>query len=238
MAARFWPSEDPLGKRLKVGGQFAGWREIIGVVGDVRHFGPARQPDPEMYVPYLASNQPWREMTLVVRTSSDPARLAAAVRREVRSIDEDQPVYNIRAIEQLLSGSLSRQRFLALLLEVFAVLALVLAAIGVYSVMSYSVTQQTREIGIRIALGGSRADVLGLVIGRGMVLALIGVGAGIVAAVALTRLISSLLYGIRPNDPATFAAVVFGLVGVTALASYIPARRATKFDPMVALRDE
>jgi putative ABC transport system permease protein len=177
-------------------------------------------------------------MTLVVRADGNPAALSGAIRSEVLAIDKEQPVSRIRPLEQVVSESVAKQRFLMLLLGIFASVALVLAAVGLYGVMSYSVNQRTHEIGIRAALGAQRKDVLKLVVGQGMVLALTGAGLGLAASFALTRLMASLLFGVSATDPLTFAGIALLLTIVALLACYIPARRAMKVDPMIALRYE
>jgi putative ABC transport system permease protein len=177
-------------------------------------------------------------MTVVVRTAGDPSQLAAAVQREIQTIDPNQPVSDVRTMNQWLSESVARARFNALLLGLFSALALVLASVGIYGVISYSVTQRTHEIGIRMALGASARDVLKMVVGQGMLLAMIGVALGLVASFLLTRAMSSLLFGVSTTDPVTFIFISLMLVVVTLLACYIPARRATRVDPMTALRYE
>ncbi|HEX8456335.1 MAG TPA: ABC transporter permease [Pyrinomonadaceae bacterium] len=228
---------EPLGKQIQSDGSPV---EIVGVVGDVKQTGLTAPPRPEMFLPY---NSPFwqgmtQNMTLVVRASSDPATLTQAIRREVLAIDPAQPVYNVLTMEQVLDESISRQRLNMTLLSIFAVLATVLATVGIYSVMSYLVTQHTREIGIRMALGARPLDVLKLVLGQGLMLTLIGVAVGIGGALALTRLMESLLFGVRATDPLTFVGVSLLLTLVALFACYIPARRATRVDPMVALRYE
>src|ERR1051325_9868505 len=190
---------------------------------------------PEVYMSDL--QEPSSSMTVMVRTSGDPVALAGAVRERVAALDKDEPV-TLTTMDQIFSDSVGGQRFNMMLLTIFGALALVLAVIGVFGVINYSVAQRTQEIGIRIALGAGRKDIFRLVVGQGMVLALYGVGAGLVGAYALTRLISGLLFSVSPTDPFTFAAVSLLLTGVALLASYIPARRAMKVDPMVALRYE
>ena len=177
-------------------------------------------------------------MTLVIQTASDSSNLAEAARKAVLSLDPEQPVADVRTMEQRLNASLAAERFRLFLLGAFALLALLLAAIGIYGVISYSVDQRIHEIGLRMALGASRRDVLSLIVERGMVLSLIGVGLGIAGALALARFLTSLLYGVHPTDPVTFLAVSLLLIAVSLVATYIPARRATKVDPMVALRYE
>jgi putative ABC transport system permease protein len=235
MARRYWPDEDPLGKRLRIE-EGDPWMEIVGVVADVKHLGLDSQSRTELYVPYF--KDPWPFMTIVVRSGSGSATLANAMRSEVWAVDRDLPVPDIKTMEQLLADSVARRRFNMLLLGIFGGVALVLAAVGIYGVMSYSVTQRTREIGIRMALGASRSDVLKLVVGQGMTLALVGIGIGLAAAFALTRVLTSLLFAVGATDPATFVIISGLLTGVALAACFVPARRATKVDPMTALRYE
>jgi predicted permease len=239
MARRLWPGEDPIGKRLKVGPTTSPvpWLQIVGVVKDVRQFELDSEPRLQMYLPHDQFAF-FRPNYLVVKTDGDPLSLAATVRRTVWDMDKDQPVSNIRTMEGILSESVARQRFSMLLLVTFATLALVLAAVGLYGVMSYSVAQRTREIGIRMALGAQARDVLKMVVGQGIKLVLIGVAIGLAAALILTRLMSSLLFGVSATDPTTFITISLVLISVALLASYIPARRATKIDPLIALRYE
>jgi putative ABC transport system permease protein len=241
MARRFWPGEDPLGKRITPGSSDSAdpddWLTIIGVVKDVRQFELTADPKPQMYLSYEQAGF-FEPRDLVVSTDVEPLSLAATVRRTVWEIDKDQPVSNIRTMEDILSESVARQRFSMLLLGIFATLALFLAAVGIYGVMSYSVAQRTREIGLRMALGAQRSDVLKLVVGGGLKLVLIGVGIGLAAAFILTRVMSSLLFGVSTTDPVTFITISLVLISVALLASFIPARRATKVDPMIALRYE
>jgi putative ABC transport system permease protein len=238
MARRYWPGEDPLGKRITMGTPESGpWMPVVGVVRDVRQFELESEPKPQVYLSYLQAGI-FRPKQLVVRTSVEPRGLAASVRGAVWSVDKDQPVSDISTMEEVVSESLARQRFSVLLLGVFAGLALLLAAVGIYGVMSYTVEQRRHEIGIRMALGAQAGDVLRLAVGQGLKLVLWGVLLGLCAALALTRLMSSLLYGVSATDPATFAAISLLLVCAGLLASYIPARRATKVDPLTALRYE
>jgi putative ABC transport system permease protein len=236
-ARRLWPGEDPIGKRI------AGWStdpqrkwvQIIGVVKDVRQFGLAAEPKLQIYLPYDQARF-FEPRALIVRTEVEPLSLAATVRRTVWEIDKDQPVSDISSMEEVVSESVGRQRFSMLLLGVFAGLALLLAAVGIYGVMSYSVAQRTREIGIRMALGAQRRDVLKMTVGQGLRLVSIGVVTGLAAAFILTRVMSSLLFGVSATDPATFLTISLVLMSVAVLASYVPAVRATKVDPMFALR--
>ena len=233
MARTFFPGEDPLGRRIRI--IASPWLTIVGVVGDIRHTGLSTRPNPEVYLSDL--QEPSGSMAVMVRTSGDPLTLASAVREQVTAVDKDQPVA-ITTMDQIFSDSVVGQRFNMLLLSVFGALALGMAVVGVFGVINYSVAQRTQEIGIRIALGAQRRDIFRLVVGQGMVLALLGVGIGLVGAFALTRLISGLLFGVSATDPLTFLLVSLLLTSVALLASYIPARRAMKVDPMIALRCE
>jgi len=234
-ARRHWPGESAVGKRIRTDPEKP-WMTVVGVVSDVRHYGLETAANAQLYLPHLQS--PSQVMTFAVRGAGPPEQQAAAARAEIWSVDKDQPVYNVRSMEGLLAGSLSERRFTALLLGVFAALALFLAAVGIYGVISYLITQRTREIGIRIALGAQGRDVLRLVLGQGLAPALAGVALGLAGAAALSRLMSGLLYGVSAADPLTFAGVSLLLSGVAFLACYIPARRATRVDPLVALRHE
>ena len=237
LAQHFWPGQDPIGKRLKPGDTKSDipWREVIGLVKDVRQNDFLAAPKMQMYMSYrqlkdLAPN------ALVVRTGVEPMSLATALRNAVWAVDKDQPVSNIDTMEQIVAGAVARQRFSTMLLGVFATLALMLAAVGIYGVMSYSVAQRTREIGIRMALGARRGDVLKMTVKQGLKLVMMGVAIGLVAAFVLTRVMASLLFGVSATDPITFVSIPLVLMSVAMLASYIPALRATKVDPMVALR--
>jgi putative ABC transport system permease protein len=239
MARKYWPGEDAVGKRIAVGRPKSpgDWLTIVGVAKDVRQFGLDAASKPQQYLSYEQAGF-FEPNDLVISTNVEPLSLAATVRKAVWEVDKDQPVSNIRTMADILSESVARQRFSMLLLGTFAAVALILAAVGIYGVMSYSVAQRTREIGLRMALGAQRSDVLKLVVGQGLKLVLIGVACGLVAAFILTRVMSSLLFGVSATDPATFITISLLLVSVAVLASYIPARRATKVDPMVALRYE
>jgi putative ABC transport system permease protein len=234
MARKFFPNEDPLGKRIGRGPDK--WREIVGVVRDVKHFGLDTDSPPTMYFPMR--QVPARGMDLVVRTSGDPLSMAPTLRQQVWAGDRNLAIANLGTMKDLVSSSITQQRFILTLLACFAALALLLAAVGIYGVMSYAVTQRTHEIGIRMALGARVGDVLKLVVRQGLVLTLIGIAVGMALAFSLTRLMSSLLFGVTPTDALTFATVAGGLVLVALVACLVPARRATKVDPLVALRYE
>src|ERR1051325_2005377 len=240
-ARRFWPNESPLGKRVKLGTLESPdpWLSVVGVVGDVRHYALDIAPTPQIYLPYTLA--PSQQMTLLVRGSggaSAPESQAASVRDQVWAVDRDQPVYNIKSMERVVAESTAQRRFTVLLVGIFAAVALILAVIGLYGVMSYMVTQGAHEIGIRMALGAQAGDVLRLIVGHAMMLVVIGVCLGLLAAFAMTRVISGFLYEVSATDAWTFAGVPLLLCAVAAAASYIPARRATRVDPMIALRYE
>jgi predicted permease len=239
MARRYFPGEDPIGMRLKTGGcKECDWTTIVGVVGDVKNEGLSAEDDSAMYCPFNQEPMGIRMMTLVLRTEGDAASFVPTVRREVNSIDPDLALADVKTMDQLMSTSLGQSRYRGVLLGIFALVALTLAAVGIYGVIAYAVSQRTHEIGIRIALGARRQDIFRMVVGHGMILSLIGVGVGLAASLALTRYLSSLLYGVSSTDPLTFMSVVVLLVCVALLACSVPARRATKVDPMVALRAE
>jgi putative ABC transport system permease protein len=233
MVRRYFPGEDPIGKRLLFG---TDKREIVGIVSDVNHFGLTQDPRPTMYFPHAQS--PGRGMSVVVRTAGNPLALVSSIRNQVLSLDQNLATSNVMTLEELVGSSLAEPRFTLLLLGAFAGVALVLSAIGVYGVVSYSVSQRAHEIGVRMALGAQVSDVLKLVIGQGMMLVLGGVAAGLVAAFALSRVMSTLLYGVSPTDLMTFAATSVILAGVALGACFIPGRRAARLDPMESLRCE
>jgi putative ABC transport system permease protein len=237
MADKYWRGEDAAGKRIRLGpNPKSPWITIVGVVGDARNFGLDGEALPEVYVPNLQS--PTGRMRLVVRTAVEPLSLVAAVRGAVRSLDKDVPFSQVATVEQLLAKSVSRRRLNLSLLGVLAVIALALAAAGVYGIMSHAVMTRTHEIGVRVALGAQALDVYRLVVGRCMKLVLAGMAIGLISSVALTRLMVKLLYGISASDPVTFIAVSVLLLVVALVACWVPARRATKVDPLVALRHE
>ncbi len=239
LAKQYFPGVDPIGKRIGSGRRATAetrWREIVGVVGNVRFFGLEQEESPAIYFPHAQVAS--RRMNIVVRLESDPAALAAALRNTVWQFDRDLAIPQMQTLEQVIALSVASRRFSLLLVGAFAGLALLLAAVGIYGLMAFAVTQRTREIGIRMALGAQPREMLGLVLGQGMALTGIGAGIGIALAMLLGRGMGALLFGITPYDPATFALVAMALMGISALASYIPARRAMRVDPVVALRNE
>jgi putative ABC transport system permease protein len=235
LARIYFPNEDPIGKRITFD-DAQSWISIVGVIGDVKQLGLDSSAKPEVYFPYPQMAAP--SMSLVVRTASDPLSLAGAVKSQIQMIDKDLPIDEAKTMQQLLAESISGRRFNMLLLTVFAVVALVLAIVGIYGVMSYTVTQRTHEIGIRVAIGAQSRDVFRMVIGQGMMLAMIGVAFGLIGAFGLTRLMTTMLFGVEPTDPATFVSIALLLTAVALVACYIPGRRATKVNPLVALRYE
>ena len=242
MAKTYFPGENPLGKRLQVGAtpeSDVPWMEVVGVVGDVRQ-GLDLDPKAEMYLPYRQADQvlPVFQLSIVLRTATDPLLQASALRSALAEIDPNQPLVRVRTMEENMAATVAQPRFRTWLIGIFAGLALILAGVGVYGVMSYTVTQRTSEIGIRVTLGAQPEDVFRIVVGEGLRLALTGVGAGILGALALTRLLRSFLYGVSAYDPLTFVGVALILTLVAVAASFFPARRATLVDPMVALRYE
>ncbi|HKY04164.1 MAG TPA: FtsX-like permease family protein, partial [Blastocatellia bacterium] len=238
MQRRFFSGEEPVGRRVNIGSQRdPAWAEIVGVVGDVKYTGLGSETQPAIYQPSV-QNPSWAVFLIVKTESGDPLSLATAVRNEVRALDHELPVRHVRTMEQLLAASLVQPRFRTTLITVFALLALILASIGIYGVISYTVTQRTREIGIRMAMGARPKDVMRLLLKQAMLLTSAGVGVGLVAALALTRLMESLLFRVTATDPVTFILIALALAGVALAACYLPARRATRVDPMVALRYE
>jgi putative ABC transport system permease protein len=240
-ARQFFPAEDPIGKRIKPGmssweGEKSTMREIIGVVADVRNRALNTEPKPAYYLPQ--SQVPFNQLIVVMKTGANPDSFLQSATREVRSMDPELPVFGVKTMDDYISGSVAAPRFNTTLLSIFAAVALVLTVIGLYGVMSYSVAQRTNEIGIRMALGAQTRDVLKLIVKQGLRLVLIGLGLGMAGALALTRLLSSLLFGVGTKDPTTFVAIAALLALVALLACYVPAWRATKVDPLVALRYE
>jgi putative ABC transport system permease protein len=237
-ASRYWPNEDPIGKRVAMGSEkHPQLLTVLGVVGRVKMEGLSQDSNRvQGYFPFLQISN--NDMTIVMKAAGDPNQLIAAVRQQVKAIDPDQPIYSIRTMDEIRAESVAPERLNLTLLSIFAGIALVLAVVGIYGVMSYSVTQRTHEIGIRMAIGAQPRDVFRMVIGQGMMLALIGVVIGLVGAFALTRLMTTMLFGVAPTDPATFAAIAVLLTAVALVACYIPGRRATRVDPVVSLRYE
>ena len=235
-ARKYFSGQNPISKHVRSGARTAPWREIIGVVGNVRQLGPAQEESPGVYIPY--QQEPTGEMNLVLRTASEPLALVAPVKAAVQAVDPAQPVYDIATMDERLLESMSPQRFNALLLGAFALAALTLAGVGIYGVLAFSVARRTPEIGVRMALGARRAEVLTMVVGEGLWLCGLGVGLGLAASVPLTRLLRSVLFGVSPSDPVTLVAASAALILVAMMACYIPARRAVMIDPMVALRYE
>jgi putative ABC transport system permease protein len=238
LARRIWPNEDPIGKRIKQGfPEYNGaWREVIGVVSDVKTSGVDRPTTMQTYV--LFSQTPGTFLGLIVRTQGNPLAVAAPIEQAIHTVDKDLPVYAVWTMDQLLGNSLAERRLTLVLLSSFAALALLLAAVGIYGVIAYTVRQRTRELGIRLALGAQARDVLWLILRQGLKLTLIGVALGSTLAFALTRWMESLLFRVRPTDALTFGAIAVALLSVALMACWIPARRAAKVDPLVVLRAE
>ncbi|QYM80668.1 ABC transporter permease [Horticoccus luteus] len=233
-AKKIFAGEDPLGKRLNITNGPETWREIVGIVGDVKHYGLDRASPLQTYEPF--AQQPLPFLTFVVRTSGPIPGLPAAIRNAIYSVDKEQPVARIRALDQLLAESVARRRFTMFLFAVFSAVALLLAMIGIYGVMAYTVTQRTGEIGIRMALGAQPGDVLRLVLAQGGRLVALGLAAGLVGSLLLTHFLASMLFGVSAHDPLTFAVIATTIAAIAALACWIPARRATRVDPLIALR--
>ncbi len=235
LASHFWANQDPVGKRLRFTGDSV-WLEVVGVVGNSRRWSISDEPMPEVYFTYVQN--PRAEMKLVVRSATDPRRLVSAIRAQVSAVDSNIPVYAVSTMRQAVSESTAGPHFITLLMAVFALVALVLVATGIYGVISYSVARQAHEFGIRMALGATREDILSLVLGKIATIAILGVGIGLAGAAGLTRFLAGMLFEVKPTDAATFLGVAVSLLAVALLAGYLPARRATKVDPMVALRHE
>jgi putative ABC transport system permease protein len=239
LARRFFANRDPLGQRIKFGGpdSTAPWMTIVGVAGEVKHYGLDQNIRPGFYLPYEQHAR--ANLTMTVRTSvTDPASVVAALRRVVRELDPDLPVTQLRTMPEVVNRSFWEQSFASWLLGLFSAIGIALAAVGIYSAMAYSVAQRTHELGIRMALGARRADVLKLVVRQGMGAVGLGMLVGLAANVGVLRLLASRLYGIGPLDLPTYAGAAFFILGVALAACYLPARRATRIDPVVALRYE
>jgi len=241
LARKHWPHESPIGKRVSFSTNEPHWYEIVGVAGNIKHRALEAADRPELYVPYrqpLFAGWTVRPMYVMVRTSADPVSTAAIVRHEVARLDRDQPISDVRTMDERIGRSLSSRRFSMVLLALFAGLALTLAAVGIYGIVAYSVTERTHEIGVRVALGAQRRDVMAMVVGQGMAMTVAGTAIGVAASAALARLMSSLLFGVSAVDPVTFVAIPMLLIAVALAACYVPARRATRVDPLQTLRSE
>jgi len=237
MARRYWAGSDPIGSRIRVGGSDtqSPWLTVVGVLGNVKHWSLRETPEPELYVPLAQS--PAQQFSFVVRASPDPGTLAGPVRDALLSIDREQPV-TIEPMRALVSASVAAPRFRGVLLGSFATIALTLAVVGIYGLISFGVTQRTRELGVRVALGAQRTDIVGLVMREGMVLTISGVVIGLAGALALTRVLEGMLYAVPVTDVATFGGVSLLLVATALIANYLPARRAAKVEPLIALQAE
>lgn len=236
MACRFWPNQDSIGKRFKQGDPDAKWITVVGVVGDVREFGLAEPTIPEAYYP--EAQRTHSDLVLVVRAANDPRGQVPAICNALHALDKDLPWYGIQTLQEMVSDSSREKRFLALLLALFGAVALLLASVGIYGVVSYSVSQRTREIGIRLTFGADVHKILGMVLWEGLRLVIAGVAVGLLGAWALSRYLTSILFGVRGTDPLTYVGVALLMAAVALVACLVPARRATKVDPMVALRYE
>jgi putative ABC transport system permease protein len=236
---RYFPNEEPLGQYVDLGWRVDGDRRggtIIGIVGDVKQGALDQAAPPTIYLPYAQAPLPG--LKVVLRTSIPPATLTNTIRRTLHDLDRELPVFAVRPLEEYVATSVGPQKFYATLVAIFAVVALMLAAVGLYGVIAYAVSQRTHEIGVRVALGATGERIARMVVGQGLALALAGVTVGIVAAILVTRVLSSLLFGVSAIDPVTFGAVLAVLLAVAAVASYVPARRAARVDPLVAMRGE
>jgi putative ABC transport system permease protein len=236
LARKFFPGQNPIGQQLIVSWKPQVTDEVIGVVGDIKETALEKEPNPAIYWPH--SREPYPFMNFVIRAAIEPTALTAAAAREIHALDPDQPIADVRTLDAVVAKSIARPRFNALLLSIFAGVALVLASVGIYGVMNYSASQRTQEIGIRMALGAKPGDILRLVVGHGMKLTAAGIAIGLTASLALTRVISNLLFGVTATDLPTFLGVSALLTAVALLANYFPARRATRVNPVVALRYE
>ncbi len=243
LARRWWPGEDPIGKRLKLGfgaEDSQPWLTVVGVVGAVRGIQLGEEPQPAVYVPIDQAPRPFllRDQTFVLRTAGDPLALAATARREIRAIDPLLPIDRLETMENLVTTSVAEPRFRSAVLTVFATAALLLVATGILGVLAYAVTRRTREIGVRMALGAQRADVLRLVLRHALAMTVAGVTLGLIASIGLTRLLARFLYEVTPTDPLSLAAASALLLAVAMVAIYVPARRAVRVEPLTALRAE
>jgi predicted permease len=236
VARLYWPNEDPIGRFIEMGAFGAGRCEIVGVVADIRQASLGNDPAPAIYLPYTQEIMPWQ--TLVIRTKNDPMSLAAPIRHAVAALDPEQPVARIATLDELLEASTAQPRFHTFVLGSFAGIALLLSAIGIYGLMAYTISRRTREIGVRMAVGARPLDILKLVFGQSMTMTMAGIAFGLLGAYSVTRVMKSLLFGVTTTDPLTFAAATLLLSSVALLATYSPARRAMRVDPMVALRHE
>jgi putative ABC transport system permease protein len=234
-ARTYWPNEDAIGKRLKSTRLDSPWITVVGVIANARTQSLAETEPPQLYVNLYQNTA--KHLTIFLRGKLDPAAIPDAVREQVQAIDPTLPVFGAQTLNETVSGSLAQRRFSMEIVGLFALTSLLLAALGIYGVISYLVNERTHEIGIRLALGAARTNILQMVLGHGLRLALVGSAVGLVSAVIVSRLIASLLYGVQPTDPLTFAGVAILFLGVAVLACYLPARRATKIDPMIALRE-